>query len=190
MTIITVHLSPTMLRMPFILRHSALAPGVAGILGHIGQRALSAAVVERLKADHDDLEITYRDLVANPLPHMTLEIFNALDTGTELAEFLAADIVVIGAGFYNFSVPSQLKAWLDRIAVRGKTFGYGENGPVGLVSGKRVIVAVTSGNVYGEARAPVSLDTGATDQIGLFQERAWLAKCARGVQDHAHRRAR
>ncbi|WP_426262107.1 FMN-dependent NADH-azoreductase, partial [Sphingomonas sp. DC1200-1] len=65
-------------------------------------------------------------------------------------QFLDADIVVIGAGFYNFSIPSQLKAWVDRIAVRGKTFAYGENGPVGLVTGKRVIVALARGNVYGE----------------------------------------
>jgi FMN-dependent NADH-azoreductase len=123
----------------------------SSILGDASaSRALSAAVVERLKQDGAEPEIIYRDLAADPLPHMTLDIFNTLDSGAELADFLAADVVVIGAAFYNFSIPSQLKAWLDRIAVRGKTFGYGENGPVGLVRGKRVIVAVTSGNVYGE----------------------------------------
>jgi FMN-dependent NADH-azoreductase len=113
-------------------------------------RALTAAVVARLTGEDTGLDITYRDLVADPLPHMTLEIFNHLAESAELEQFLAADIVVIGAGFYNFTVPSQLKAWLDRIAVRGKTFGYGENGPVGLVKGKRVIVALTRGNVYGQ----------------------------------------
>ncbi len=65
-----------------------------------------------------------------------------------MQQFLEADIVVIGAGFYNFSIPSQLKSWIDRIAVRGKTFGYGENGPVGLAQGKRVIIALARGNVY------------------------------------------
>ena len=58
-------------------------------------------------------------------------------------------VVVIGAGFYNFSIPSQLKAWIDRIAVKGKTFTYGESGPVGLAAGKRVIVALARGNVCG-----------------------------------------
>ncbi|WHU04338.1 NAD(P)H-dependent oxidoreductase [Sphingomonas sp. NIBR02145] len=76
--------------------------------------------------------------------------FMALDCGEEVQQFLDSDIVVIGAGFYNFSIPSQLKAWIDRIAVRGKTFGYGENGPVGLAKGKRVIIALARGNVYSD----------------------------------------
>ncbi|WP_443024440.1 FMN-dependent NADH-azoreductase [Sphingomonas sp. Ant H11] len=96
------------------------------------------------------LEVTYRDLAAEPIAHMTLDAFLALESGEDVQQFLDADIVVIGAGFYNFSIPSQLKAWVDRIAVRGKTFAYGENGPVGLVTGKRVIVALARGNVYGE----------------------------------------
>jgi FMN-dependent NADH-azoreductase len=65
-----------------------------------------------------------------------------------LEEFLAAETVVIGAPMYNFSVPSQLKAWIDRIAVAGKTFRYGENGPEGLAGGKRVIVAISRGGFY------------------------------------------
>ena len=65
-----------------------------------------------------------------------------------LEEFLAADTVVIGAPMYNFSVPSQLKAWIDRIAVAGKTFQYGANGPEGLAGDKRVIVAVSRGGFY------------------------------------------
>jgi FMN-dependent NADH-azoreductase len=113
-------------------------------------RAISAAIVERLEETYADLDVTYRDLVQEPLPHMTLDAFMALDTGAEVHEFLDADIVVIGAGFYNFSIPSQLKSWIDRIAVRGKTFSYGESGPIGLAKGKRVIVALARGNVYGE----------------------------------------
>ena len=65
-----------------------------------------------------------------------------------LAEFLAADIVVIGAPMYNFAVPSQLKAWLDRILIAGKTFRYTENGPVGLASGKKIVVASSRGGLY------------------------------------------
>ncbi len=112
-------------------------------------RAISAAVVEQLRDIEPTLEITYRDLAAEPIPHLTLDAFLALGSGTDVAQFLDADIVVIGAGFYNFSIPSQLKAWLDRIAVRDKTFKYGEQGPVGLAAGKRVIVALARGNVYG-----------------------------------------
>lgn len=112
-------------------------------------RAISAAVVERLVEGDPTLDITYRDLAAEPIPHMTLETFMALDSGADVQQFLDADIVVIGAGFYNFSIPSQLKAWVDRIAVKGKTFAYGENGPIGLATGKRVIIALARGNVYG-----------------------------------------
>jgi FMN-dependent NADH-azoreductase len=123
----------------------------SSILGaNSASRALTAAVVEHLKEGQGDLHVIHRDLVADPLPHMDLDIFSNLDASEDLQQFLDADIVVLGAGFYNFTIPSQLKAWLDRIAVRGKTFGYGENGPVGLVTGKRVIAVVTRGNVYGE----------------------------------------
>ena len=113
-------------------------------------RAISAAVVERLRETDPTLDVTYRDLAAEPIPHMTLEAFLALESGEDVQQFLDADIVVIGAGFYNFSIPSQLKAWVDRIAVKGKTFTYGENGPVGLAAGKRVIIALARGNFYGE----------------------------------------
>ena len=113
-------------------------------------RAISAAVVERLRETDPTLDVTYRDLTAEPIPHMTLDAFLALESGEDVQQFLDADIVVIGVGFYNFSIPSQLKAWVDRIAVKGKTFTYGENGPVGLAAGKRVIIALARGNVYGE----------------------------------------
>ena len=79
-----------------------------------------------------------------------METFLALENGADVQQFLDADIVVIGAGFYNFTIPSQLKAWIDRIAVRGKTFSYDENGVKGLAAGKRVIIALARGNVYGE----------------------------------------
>lgn len=113
-------------------------------------RTISAAVVDGLRETHLDLEVTYRDLAAEPLPHMTLDAYLHLEAGEDVQQFLDADIVVIGAGFYNFSIPTQLKAWIDRIAVKGRTFSYGENGPIGLAAGKRVIIALARGNVYGE----------------------------------------
>ena len=75
-----------------------------------------------------------------------------------LDEFMAADIVVIGAPMYNFTVPSQLKAWIDRIVIPGKTFKYGAHGPEGLVHGKRVIVAIARGGFYGPESAAVSAE--------------------------------
>ena len=64
-----------------------------------------------------------------------------------MAELLAADTIVIGAPVYNFGVPASLKAWIDLVARVGVTFRYTENGPEGLVKGKRVIIAMASGGV-------------------------------------------
>lgn len=113
-------------------------------------RAVSAAVAERLRAENPAIATVYRDLVAQPLPHLTLDVLADPAANAELQAFLAADIVVIGAGFYNFSIPSQLKAWLDRILIAGQTFSYGPDGPQGLAGGKRVIVALARGGFYGE----------------------------------------
>ena len=113
-------------------------------------RAVSAAVVDRLHAENAAIATVYRDLVAQPLPHLTLDVLADPAANGELQAFLAADIVVIGAGFYNFSIPSQLKAWLDRILIAGQTFSYGPEGPQGLAGGKRVIVALARGGFYGE----------------------------------------
>ena len=110
-------------------------------------RAISRSIIEQVKTANWGEQVVYRDLVANPLPHLTLDAF--ADT-TVLDEFLAADIVVIGAPMYNFGIPSQLKAWFDRIAIAGKTFTYTENGPQGLVGDKRVIIALARGGVYTE----------------------------------------
>jgi FMN-dependent NADH-azoreductase len=135
------------------------------ILGeHSVSRAVSAAIVTHLKAGAPDLDVTHRDLAATPIPHLsgaylaghqpnatnTPDIQNDVELGrTVLAEFLAADIVVIGAPLYNFTISSQLKAWIDRILVAGQTFKYTECGAVGLVPQKRVIVAVARGGLYG-----------------------------------------
>ena len=107
-------------------------------------RRLTAAIVDQLVHANPDAGLVERDLVANPLAHLTERGQDA----DVLEEFLAADTVVIGAPMYNFSVPSQLKAWIDRIAVAGKTFRYGANGPEGLAGDKRVIVAVSRGGFY------------------------------------------
>jgi FMN-dependent NADH-azoreductase len=118
-------------------------------------RALSNSIVEQIKGAQWGEEVVYRDLAANPLPHLTLDAF--ADT-TVLDEFLAADTVVIGAPMYNFTLPSQLKSWIDRILVAGKTFRYGENGPEGLASGKRVIIGLARGGRYDAGSPAASLE--------------------------------
>jgi FMN-dependent NADH-azoreductase len=133
-------------------------------------RQISAAVVERLREATPDLDLTYRDLAASPLPHVTpshlptshpVSAMASAETAPRLAEnravsdavldeFLAADTVVIGAPMYNFTISTQLKTWIDRIVVTGKTFRYGANGVEGLASDKRVIVAIARGGLYGK----------------------------------------
>jgi FMN-dependent NADH-azoreductase len=116
-------------------------------------RTVSAAVVDQLRGAGGVLEITYRDLGAQPLPHLTLAGFGTPEAAGTLAEFLAADIVVIGAPMYNFGMPTQLKSWFDHILVPGKTFHYGGNGAEGLAGAKRVIVALARGGFYAEGPA-------------------------------------
>ncbi|HEY7996798.1 MAG TPA: NAD(P)H-dependent oxidoreductase, partial [Steroidobacteraceae bacterium] len=117
-------------------------------------RALSGEIVRRLGASQADLEVTYLDLAAEPLPHYSAASL-AAGGGAEgardaalLTGFLDADVIVIGAPLYNFGLPSQLKAWVDRIVIQGKTFRYTAQGPQGLAGGKRVIVAIARGGVY------------------------------------------
>lgn len=117
-------------------------------------RELSAAVVARWRALQPGLQVEYRDLDSEPLPHLTGQSLSKADpTEAEASErtlqqFLDADVVVIGAPMYNFSIPSTLKAWIDRVAVAGRTFRYSENGPEGLAGGKRVIVASGRGGLH------------------------------------------
>lgn len=108
-------------------------------------RQLTEATVTQLLKGRPDARVVHRDLVASPLSHLTLGGSGDEDV---LDEFLAADTIVVGAPMYNFTIPSQLKAWVDRIAVNGKTFRYTANGPEGLAGGKRVIVVVSRGGIY------------------------------------------
>ena len=124
---------------------------------HSVSRELTTAIVAQLAQEHPALEVTYRDLTAQPLPHWA-PVVDAESEAAKLGEavmdeFLAADIVVIGAPMYNFSIPSQLKAWLDRVLVAGKTFSYSESGPKGLAGGKRVIIASSRGGIYSDGPA-------------------------------------
>ena len=117
-------------------------------------RQLSAAVVANRRLRDPRLEVEYRNLAVEPLPHLDgASLAKANPAEAEAAEramqqFLDADVIVIGAPMYNFSIPSTLKAWIDRIAVAGRTFRYTEKGPEGLAGGKQVIVAGAFGGIH------------------------------------------
>lgn len=124
----------------------------SSILGeHSVSRQLTAAIAARLQAASPGATVHYRDLAARPLPQFTAAPGEAEGAALSAAleQVLAADIIVIGAPMYNFAIPSQLKSWLDALAVPGKTFQYGANGPEGLLGAKRVIIASTRGGYYG-----------------------------------------
>ena len=119
-------------------------------------RELTATIVARWQDTVPGLSVTYRDLDTQPLPHLTGPILTKADAAAAeaseqtLQQFLDSDVIVIGAPMYNFSVPSTLKAWIDRVAVAGRTFRYTESGPEGLAKGKRMVVASGRGGIYGD----------------------------------------
>ncbi|MBO1541124.1 FMN-dependent NADH-azoreductase [Pseudomonas sp. OA65] len=137
----------------------------SSILGdNSASRQLSREVVEAWKAAEPGITVTYRDLAADAISHFSAQTLVAAGTSAELrdaalkheadlsasamAEFLAADAVVIAAPMYNFSIPTQLKAWIDRIAVAGQTFRYTEAGPEGLCGGKKLVIVSTAGGLH------------------------------------------
>ncbi|TWA97421.1 FMN-dependent NADH-azoreductase [Bradyrhizobium stylosanthis] len=155
----------------------------SSVLGpHSVSRQVSAAIVDRLRQATPSLAVTYRDLTQTPLAHLSgshLAVAQGAPAPAELGpdlaasaaaldEFLAADVVVIGAPMYNFTIPSQLKAWIDRVLVAGKTFSYGANGPQGLAGGKRVIVAISRGGYYGAGSPAAALEHLETYLRGVF----------------------
>lgn len=131
-------------------------------------RAISSAIVEKLLRDQPELEVIYRDLVAQPVPHLDRLAVTGLSSGVEVQQFLDADVIVIGVAFYNFTISSQLRAWIDHIVVAGRTFQYTETGPVGLVENTRIIIAVARGGVYGDGSHMASLEHAETLLRGVF----------------------
>ena len=127
----------------------------SSILGDTSaSRELSREVTSRLRAEHPGAEVKYLDLAVDALPHLTgaslarTDATEAARNAQALSDLLDADVIVLGVPMYNFSIPSQLKAWIDRVVIAGKTFRYTETGPEGLVKGKRVYVAMSRGNFY------------------------------------------
>ncbi|KQP21739.1 FMN-dependent NADH-azoreductase [Pseudorhodoferax sp. Leaf267] len=128
-------------------------------------RQLTASTVQAWRAAHPGTQVQYLDLAAEAPAHFGADALgfklgladaalteaqqreNAV-TERYLEQFLASDVIVVGAPLYNFSIPSQLKAWIDRLAVPGRAFRYTANGPEGLAAGKTVIVVSGRGGVY------------------------------------------
>jgi FMN-dependent NADH-azoreductase len=147
-------------------------------------RLLSAEIVGAHVAHHPGTEVAYHDLANEPVMHLSpahLAVFQGgqvesatlgqdLGRGARyLDELFAADVIVIGAPMYNFSIPSQLKAWIDRIVVAGKTFRYTEHGPQGLLpAGKKVFIAASSGGVYAGDSPARALEHGVSYLTGVF----------------------
>jgi len=127
-------------------------------------RQLTAEIVQNWLETQPDTTVEYLDLATDAPSHFSADALGIkvgaqadpteaqrFENGVSerlVAQFLAADVIVIGAPFYNFSIPTQLKAWIDRLAQAGRTFKYTEQGPVGLAGGKTVIVASTRGGAY------------------------------------------
>jgi FMN-dependent NADH-azoreductase len=152
-------------------------------------RILTAEIVAAQIARHPGIEVVYHDLAREPALHLSPQHLAAFqgapveseELGQDLAlggkymeELFAADVLVIGAPMYNFNVPSQLKSWIDRIVVAGRTFRYTEKGPEGLLpDGKKAFIAATSGGFYsGESPArflehTVSYLQGVLTHIGI-----------------------
>ena len=127
---------------------------------------LGQAIVGKIQDKYPGSTLEELNLVNIEIPHLSPAVLRTFfipgDQLTEeekeavrfsdelVKQLLAADIIVIGAPLINFTIPTVLKAWIDHITRAGITFGYGENGPVGKVTGKRVYVAMSSGGVYSQ----------------------------------------
>ncbi|MFA5956451.1 FMN-dependent NADH-azoreductase [Hyphomicrobium sp.] len=146
-------------------------------------RQLSAEIAAAEQRLHPGIQVIYRDLAVEPVGHLSgahlaaaqgaapeaADVRQDVAAGqAALEEFLAADIVVVGAPMYNFAIPSQLKAWIDRLAVAGKTFRYDETGVHGLAGGKKVIIASSRGGFYGPETQIAFLDHQETYLRNLF----------------------
>ena len=130
---------------------------------------LGNGIIEKLKAANPGSTVTVRDLATHPFPHLEAAKLQSLFTPAPertpaqqeaakhsddaIAEVQAADVLVIDAPLYNFSIPSTLKAWIDHICRAGITFKYVDGKPQGLITGKKVYVAMASGGIYSEGPA-------------------------------------
>ena len=148
--------------------------------GYSVSRSLSADIVIKQLALHPGATVVRRDLVVDAALHLSpehLAVFQGAAPGTPVIgqdvalggsyidDLFAAEVIVIGAPMYNFSIPTQLKGWIDRVLVANRTFRYTEKGPEGLLpKGKKVFIASARGGIY----------TGASPAAGLDYQESYL----------------
>lgn len=127
---------------------------------------LGNTIIEKILEKYPECTVEELNLVDIEIPHLNPAVLRTFfipsDQLTEeekesirfsdkvVKQLLAVDIIVIGAPLYNFTIHTSLKAWIDHITRAGITFGYGENGPLGMITGKKVYVAMSSGGVFSE----------------------------------------
>jgi FMN-dependent NADH-azoreductase len=125
-------------------------------------RQLTKAIVAEWKASNPGATVEYVDLSKEAPTHLDGSVLGQgfKDAVSEkfISQFLAADVIIVGAPLYNFAIPSQLKAWIDRLAQAGRTFRYTEKGPEGLAKGKTVIVASARGGVYSNSAMGIAME--------------------------------
>ena len=146
-------------------------------------RQLSTRIVARQQALHPDLRVVVHDLAADPALHLSgvhMAAFQGAPTddatitadllkgNAYMDELFASDILVIGAPMYNLSIPTPLKAWIDRVAVAGKTFRYTATGPEGLLQGKKAFIASARGGVYSAGSPAAALEHQESYLIGVL----------------------
>jgi len=185
----------------------------SSILGENSKsRALGREFLEAWTRHHPGTRVLERDLVAEAVPHLTGAVVGAAMTPAEqrspeqaetvsladrlIEELEAADVVVLAAPMYNFSVPSTVKAWIDHVVRAGRTFRYGANGPEGLLRGKKVFIVTARGGVYSQGPGK-SMDfhepylrhvlgfIGLTDVSFIYAEGLAMPEVAAGALENA-----
>jgi FMN-dependent NADH-azoreductase len=148
-------------------------------------RQLTRDIVKQWISSYPGTTVEYLDLAANSpnhlsadaLPHTQspeptlIQVQESMVTDALVSQFLAAEVIVIGAPLYNFSIPSTLKAWIDRLCQRGRTFVCTESGPKGLAGGRTVIIASARGGLYSiseEGRAREHQESYLQAKFGFF----------------------
>ncbi|WP_328760471.1 FMN-dependent NADH-azoreductase [Streptomyces sp. NBC_00271] len=145
--------------MPHLLHIDSSSRGADSLT-----RQISARYVAAWRRQNPEGTVTYRDVTVNvpnfvsadwvtgvfaPAEHHTLQTKAAVDASSALiSEVEAADVLVLGVPMYNFNVPATFKAWIDQICMAGRTFTYGEDGPRGVLAGKKAVIARASGSDF------------------------------------------
>ncbi len=181
LTRITTALSARQLETPSMTTILHIDSSILG--GYSVSRTLTADIVAKQEALHPGARIIRRDLVVDAAMHLSdahMAVFQGGEVGNaalgqDLAtgsayidDLFSTDIIVIGAPMYNFTIPTQLKGWIDRVCVAGRTFQYGASGPEGLVKGKKVFVASARGGVYSGDSSAAGLDHQETYLLGVL----------------------